>query len=160
MSNKDEFKEEIDKQLHDNDDIDVDDLSLKELLAGERTSLASQRNEFSLKRSLQSAERTFTSWIRTGFSIVSASVTLTGLLSKSEIVAFSNTIGVVLILLGSATFIYAWHSYYRTYKFLKILADEEHIESVLQKSELIIITIIAFTLLIASIAAFAVILLR
>lgn len=164
MSDRDEMdkitsfyiQEDIRRRLKEQN-VDIDDLSLNELLASERTSLANKRNLFALKRSLQASERTYSAWVRTGFSIVSAGVAFSGWLSQTDAVIFSNVIGSLLVIVGLLTFVYAWYNYYKTYKWLAEITTERQKKDVLNKNNLVTLSIITFMLLITSITAFIII---
>lgn len=150
------IKENIKDRLID-EEVEIDDLSLSELLASERTSLANKRNVLALKRNLQAAERTYSAWVRTGFSIVSAGVAFAGWLRETDAVMFSNIVGSLLILVGVMSFMYAWYGYYDTYKWLNLMATTEQEEGIPETGELTVITIITIMLLIISVSAFVVI---
>lgn len=117
-------KEAVQTRLSE-ENINVNKLSINELLASERTNLANKRNVLALKRNLQAAERTYSAWIRTGFSIVSAGVAFSGWLSQTDTEVFSNIVGSLLVIAGILAFIYAWYGYFETYKWLNHLASVE-----------------------------------
>lgn len=138
--------------------VHLNDLSLGDLLASERTNLANKRNVYALKRTLQAAERTYSAWLRTGFSIVSAGVAFAGLLGQTSADVFSTVIGGLLISVGLMAFIYAWFQYFETYKWLRKIATKEQQDGAPVKTDLAIITIITIMLLGTSVTAFALVL--
>lgn len=164
MSNNDQIEDKsifyIKEDIQDcltNKEVDVENLSLNELLASERTNLANKRNILALKRNLQAAERTYSAWVRTGFSIVSAGVAFAGLLNQTVAVTFSNLVGSLLIIVGLLAFVYGWYGYYKTYKWLNRIATHEQGDGVPDKTDLVTVSIITIMLLITSVTAFVVI---
>lgn len=150
------IKDNIQNRLID-EEVDIDELSLSDLLASQRTKLANKRNILALKRNLQAAERTYSAWVRTGFSIVSAGVAFAGWLRETDAVMVSNVVGSLLVLVGILSFIYAWYGYYDTYRWLNRIATDEQGEGIPVAGELATISIITLMLLIISISAFIVI---
>lgn len=140
------------------EDVVLDNLSLGELLASERTNLANMRNVYALKRTAQASDRTYLAWLRSGFSIVSAGVAFTGLLIRSNATPYSGIIGGITIAIGLLAFVYAWYQYYENYKWMGKTATIEQRDGVPTKSNLVIVTIITFVLLTMSITAFALVL--
>lgn len=88
-------------------------------LASKRTSLARGRSFFAL-------ERTFAAWIRTGFAISGAGVTLGTALRNTSSREISLIMGSLLIIMGIMTFIYALYEYFETYKFIKDIYYDEN----------------------------------
>lgn len=150
------IKENIKDRLIE-EEVDIDDLSLSDLLASERTNLANKRNVLALKRNLQAAERTYSAWVRTGFSIVSAGVAFAGWLRETDAVVFSNIVGSLLVLVGIMSFVYAWFGYRDTYKWLNRIATHEQVDGIPDTSDFVITSIITVMLLIISVSAFVVI---
>lgn len=149
-------QEKIQQRLKEHQ-VNIQDFSLNDLLSSERTNLADKRNVLALKRNAQSGERTYSAWVRTGFSIVSAGVAFSGWLSKSDAHILSNIIGSILVTVGLVSFLYAWYGYYKTYNWLKLIATEEQKEGIPQKLDLIVISIVTIMLLTGSVTAYVVV---
>lgn len=97
----------------------------------DRNTLAEQRTSYARGRSLYAAERTFAAWIRTGFSISGAGVTLATALQNTASRDISLIMGAILILTGIMTFAYALFEYFKSYRFIRDIynADEIKIQS-------------------------------
>lgn len=83
-----------------------------------RTQLARKRNMLSRIRTIQAAERTYLSWVRTGFAMASAGWTLGQLLSTTNRNIFALILGGSLIFLGIICFIYGWIFFRNTYFYI------------------------------------------
>lgn len=81
--------------------------------------LAEIRTSLAHGRSLYAAERTFAAWIRTGFSISGAGVTLATALQNTASRKISLVMGTILILAGIVMFGYALYEYRRSFKYIK-----------------------------------------
>lgn len=149
-------QEKIQQRLKEHQ-VDIQDISLSDLLSSERTNLADKRNVLALKRNAQSGERTYSAWVRTGFSIVSAGIAFSGWLSKSDEHLLSNIIGSILVTVGLMSFSYVWFGYYKMYNWLKANATKEQKEGIPHKLDFIIISLVTVMLLIASITAYIIV---
>lgn len=81
--------------------------------------LAEIRTSLAHGRSLYAAERTFAAWIRTGFSISGAGVTLATALQNTTSRTISLVMGTILILAGIIMFAYALYEYRRSFNYIK-----------------------------------------
>ena len=129
------FYEDANVMAHINaQDPDLDDLSLSDLLAIERTDLAEHRNSYAIKRTMMAAERT-------GFSVASAGVAIAGLLAGQEF-----------------AFIVGWSSYYRTFRILKDRTTRNSSPSRYEVINFILVTLNTVLLFIGCLVAYGLIL--
>lgn len=143
------FYEDANVMAHINaQDPDLDDLSLSDLLAIERTDLAEHRNSYAIKRTMMAAERT-------GFSVASAGVAIAGLLAGQE---FAFIVGGLLLAIGLFAFIFGWSSYYRTFRILKDRTTRNSSPSRYEVINFILVTLNTVLLFIGCLVAYGLIL--
>lgn len=126
----------------------------KNRLAEERTDLADRRTTYARTRTFQAAERTYSAWVRTGFPIAGAGVTLGRALRSSSGETAALTIGGILVFLGMLTFCYAWFEYKMTYDYIKSMPSGSEDTEQNFRLNFIIVSLITFILLGASILGF------
>lgn len=91
--------------------------------------LAEIRTSLAHGRSLYAAERTFAAWIRTGFSISGAGVTLATALQNTASRMISLVMGTILVLAGIIMFGYALYEYRNSFKYIKEVYDVSNDEA-------------------------------
>lgn len=127
-------------------------------LAEERTMLARLRNDLAENRTLQAAERTYSAWIRSGFTIAGAGWTLGQLLSDTQSKNIALIIGGALIGLGLMCFIYAWIGFKSVYDYLKKTSIGESGKEYPFTMNLVTVTILSVVLFIIFVVAFGMLL--
>ncbi len=122
-----------------------------------REILAEKRTTFARGRSFYAVERTFAAWIRTGFAISGAGVTLGKALQNSDSSDWALIMGGILIVMGIFTFGFAYYEYLESYRFINRVYEsfDEPIQNF--KNNIIAATILIFTLIIVSIMGFVLI---
>ncbi|MBU5668438.1 DUF202 domain-containing protein [Peptoniphilus sp. MSJ-1] len=132
-------------------------MSEKTKILADSDKLAEKRTSLAQNRSLLASERTFAAWIRTGFAIAGAGVTISEVLKNSKNFEYSNKIGILLVLLGIATFLYAWFEYRGNYKFISESYEDSNEKLQNFKMNFIAGSILIFALIIISAMALAMI---
>lgn len=127
--------------------------TLAEQLADKRTTLARDRTFYAI-------ERTLAAWIRTGFSIAGAGVTLATALRNTSSRELSLTMGTLMIIMGILTFIYALYEYFESYRFIQEVYSDPQDQIQNFRINLIAATVLTVALIIISIMGLLMIILR
>lgn len=118
--------------------------TLAEQLADKRTTLARDRTFYAI-------ERTLAAWIRTGFSIAGAGVTLATALRNTSSRELSLTMGTLMIIMGILTVIYALYEYFESYRFIQEVYSDPQDQIQNFRINLIAATVLTVALIIISI---------
>lgn len=118
--------------------------TLAEQLADKRTTLARDWTFYAI-------ERTLAAWIRTGFSIAGAGVTLATALRNTSSRELSLTMGTLMIIMGILTFIYALYEYFESYRFIQEVYSDPQDQIQNFRINLIAATVLTVALIIISI---------
>lgn len=119
-----------------------------------KTEMAEIRTTYARTRTLMAAERTYSAWIRTGFTVSTAGVTIGKILRETTYKFLTLTIGTTLIVLGIATFIYAWVGFYQTYCYIRDHYEADLIRPQSFMKNLFSITVFSVLLMVASVLGF------
>lgn len=118
--------------------------TLSEKLADKRTTLARDRTFYAV-------ERTLAAWIRTGFSIAGAGVTLATALRNTTTRGLSLAMGSMMIIIGILIFIYALYEYFVSYRFIQEVYSDPQDKIQNYRINIIAATILTVALIIISI---------
>lgn len=110
----------------------------KESLAYSRTNLANERT-------LLANERTFIAWIRTGLALVSAGLGIIAFLGEAGPTLLIRAMGILLVLTGEASYVFAYWRYNKIIKRLKDVGMD-----ITPFWLLLVLTIVIFALTIVS----------
>lgn len=119
-----------------------------------KNEMAEIRTTYARTRTLMAAERTYSAWIRTGFTVSTAGITIGKILRQTTSSKLALLIGTTLIVLGISTFAYAWIGFYKTYIYIKENYKSDEIRPQSFRKNLFAITAFSFLLAFTSILGF------
>lgn len=89
-----------------------------------KTGLAKERTDLAHERTLLANERTFIAWVRTGLALVGTGLGIVKFLNSEGPTWFIRLMGLILVITGEASYIFAYWRYSRVLRKLKNIEKE------------------------------------